>query len=139
MIFQPNSNWSVLASYGYTDAFFASDTPTAPAGNKLPLVPQNSGRLWANYKFDGQWTGWSAGAGIYAASGQYVDALNRWRTDGYYTLDAKIAYETKQFRAAFFVKNLTGEQYYTPYTWFGGQVAPGAPRSFYLQTSYKFE
>ena len=139
VIFQPNSNWSVLASYGYTDAFFASDTPTAPAGNKLPLVPQNSGRLWANYKFDGQWTGWSAGAGIYAASGQYVDALNRWRTDGYYTLDAKIAYETKQFRAAFFVKNLTGEQYYTPYTWFGGQVAPGAPRSFYLQTSYKFE
>lgn len=139
VIFQPNSNWSVLASYGYTDAFFASDTPTAPAGNKLPLVPQNSGRAWVNYKFDGPWTGWSVGAGIYAASSQYVDSLNRWTTAGYYTLDAKIAYETKKFRAAFFVKNLTGQEYYTPYTWFGGQVAPGAPRTFYLQTSYKFD
>ena len=139
VIFQPNSNWSVLASYGHTDAFFATDTPTAPAGNKLPFVPENSGRIWANYKFDGPWTGWSVGAGIYAASSQYVDALNRWRTDGYYTVDAKIAYETKKFRAAFIVKNLTGEEYYTPYTWFGGQVAPGAPRSFYLQTSYKFD
>lgn len=72
VIFQPNSNWSVLASYGYTDAFFVTDTPSAPAGNKLPYVPQNSGRVWANYKFDGPWTGWSAGAGVYAASGQYV-------------------------------------------------------------------
>jgi iron complex outermembrane receptor protein len=138
VIFQPTRNWSVLASYGHTDAFFVDDG-LGPAGKKLPFVPENSGRIWANYKFDGPWTGWSAGAGIYAASSQYVDALNRWRTGGYYTVDAKIAYETKNFRAAFIVKNLTGEEYYTPYTWFGGQVAPGAPRSFYLQTSYKFD
>ena len=102
-------------------------------------MSDNSGRLWVNYKFDGSWTGWSAGAGVYAASSQYVDPLNLWRTAGYYTLDAKIGYETKKLRAAFFVKNLTGQEYYTPYTWFGGQVAPGAPRSFYLQTSYKFD
>ncbi|HXI08044.1 MAG: TonB-dependent siderophore receptor [Bradyrhizobium sp.] len=139
LVFQPNSNWSVLASYGYVDAFYVTDTPTAPAGNKLYFVPQNSGRGWINYKFDGPWTGWSVGAGIYAASGQYVDALNRWFTPGYYTLDAKIAYETKNFRAAFFVKNLTGQEYYVPYAWLGGQVAPGAPRTFYLQTSYKFD
>ena len=139
VIFQPTSNWSVLGSFGHTDAFFVTDTPTAAAGNKLPFVPQNSGRAWINYKFDGPWTGWSVGAGIYAASSQFVDSLNRWSTSGYYTLDAKIAYETKKFRAAFIVKNLTGQEYYTPYTWFGGQVAPGAPRTFYLQTSYKFD
>lgn len=139
VVFQPTSNWSVLGSFGHTDAFFVTDAPAAPAGNKLPFVPQNSGRAWINYKFDGQWTGWSAGGGIYAASSQYVDSLNRWSTAGYYTLDAKIAYETKTFRAAFIVKNLTGQEYYTPYTWFGGQVAPGAPRTFYLQTSYKFD
>ncbi len=139
VVFQPTSNWSVLGSFGHTDAFFVTDAPAAPAGNKLRFVPQNSGRAWINYKFDGQWTGWSAGGGIYAASSQYVDSLNRWSTAGYYTLDAKIAYETKTFRAAFIVKNLTGQEYYTPYTWFGGQVAPGAPRTFYLQTSYKFD
>ena len=138
VIFQPTSNWSILGSFGYTDASFASDG-FGPAGKKLPFVPQNSGRIWANYKFDGPWTGWSVGAGIYAASSQYVDSLNRWSTPGYYTLDAKIAYETNKFRAAFIVKNLTGQEYYTPYAWLGGQVAPGAPRTFYLQTSYKFD
>jgi iron complex outermembrane receptor protein len=138
VIFQPTSNWSILGSFGYTDASYVDDG-LGPAGKKLPFVPQNSGRVWANYKFDGPWTGWSVGAGIYAASSQYVDALNRWSTPGYYTLDAKIAYETKKFRAAFVVKNLTGQEYYTPYAWLGGQVAPGAPRTFYLQTSYKFD
>ena len=139
VIFQPNSNWSVLASYGYTDAFLCKRHPHGPGRQQAALCASELRTRWVNYKFDGPWTGWSAGAGIYAASGQYVDSLNRWRTAGYYTLDAKIAYETKKFRAAFIVKNLTGEEYYTPYTWFGGQVAPGAPRSFYLQTSYKFD
>ena len=70
--------------------------PMLPAGNKLPLVTAHSGRLWANYKFDPGWLdGWSVGAGIYAASSQYVDNANLWRTDGYFTVDAKIGYARK--------------------------------------------
>lgn len=53
-------------------------------------------------------------------------------------MDAKLGYENEKIRAALTVKNLTGEKYYTPYTWFGGQVAPGTPRSIYGQISYKF-
>ncbi|EKS40288.1 TonB-dependent siderophore receptor [Afipia clevelandensis] len=144
VIYQPNRNWSVLGSYGYTDAYYADafllgGAPVA-AGNKLAMVPQNSGRFWVDYKFDpGVLSGWSVGAGIYASSGQYLNAFNLWRTDGYYTLDAKIGYEKDRFRAALFVKNLTGQEYFTPYTWFGGQVAPGAPRAIYGQISYKFD
>ncbi len=97
------------------------------------------GRIWANYKFDpAVLQGWSVGAGIYAASSQYVDPANLWKTSGFYTIDAKIGYDWDNWRASFTVKNLTGEKYYTPYAWLGGQVAPGAPRLFYAQFSYLF-
>lgn len=139
VVYQPDLNWSVLASYGYTDAVFDGTTPSAPAGNRLPMVPEHSGRLWVNYAFDeSSLPGWSVGAGVYAASSQYVDTQNNWDTDGYFTVDAKIGYEGEHIIAALAVKNLTGEDYYTPYTWLGGQVAPGAPRLFYGQIGYKF-
>lgn len=144
MTWQPNRNWSFLGSYGFTDAVFVDSFPdftgtTIAAGTKLPFVPAHSGRLWANYKFDPGWLeGWSAGAGIYVASSQYVDNLNLWRSDGYFTVDAKIGYEKGNIRAFLAAKNLTGEKYFTPYTWLGGQVAPGAPRAIYGQISYLY-
>jgi iron complex outermembrane receptor protein len=144
VVWQPNRNWSVLASYGYTDATFA-DTfwdfsgGQIAAGNRLPAVPAHTGRFWANYRFDpGPLQGWSIGAGVYAASRQFVDSANRWSSDGYVTVDAKIAYETERFRASITAKNLTGERYLVPYAWLGGQVAPGAPRMIYGQISYLF-
>lgn len=139
LLYQPNRNLSVLASYGYTDATFVdAGGATVPAGNKLIAVPAHSGRLWVNYGFDGgMLRGFSAGAGIYASSGQYVDAQNLWKTQGYYTVDAKIGYENDHIRAAVTIKNLTNNKYYTPYTWFGGQVAPGEPLTVYGRLSYK--
>ncbi|MDP3410378.1 TonB-dependent siderophore receptor [Bosea sp. (in: a-proteobacteria)] len=145
VIWQPNTNWSFLASYGFTDATFASplldyNGGSVPTGSKLPFVPERSGRLWANYKFDtGTLAGLSLGAGVYAASSQYVDPANKWKTSAYFTVDAKIAYERDNWKASLAVKNLTGERYYTPYAWLGGQVAPGAPRTVYAELSYIFK
>lgn len=139
-LYQPNRNWSVLASYGYTRAFFAdSGGPGIPAGYRLPFVPEHSGRLWVNYQFDeGVAPGLSLGAGVYAASNQYVDPYNLWQTAGYYTVDAKIGYENEKLRAVLSAKNLTNNQYLLPYSWLGGQVAPGAPLSVYGQLAFKF-
>jgi iron complex outermembrane receptor protein len=143
VIYQPNYNWSLLGNYSFTDATFAdpfsSNGVVVPVGNKLPAVPEHSGRFWVLYKFDpGFLSGWSVGAGIYVASSQFVDAPNLWRTDGYFTVDGKVGYENEKVRAAITVKNLTGEKYFTPYTWLTGQVAPGAPRSIYGSIAYKF-
>ena len=82
VIWQPTRNWSFLGSYGFTYATFGSpfndyNGGTVPAGNRLPFVPASSGRLWANYKFDPDvLPGLSIGAGVYAASSQYVDPAN---------------------------------------------------------------
>lgn len=138
IIWQPTKSWQILASYGFVEAEFA-DSLVYPEGNKLLAVPQHSGRLWINYAFEEQMLrGWSVGAGIYAASGAYVDNANAWKTEPYFTVDAKIGYENEQFAATFNVKNLTDEFYFEPYPWFEGQVAPGADRQFYGTLAYKY-
>lgn len=138
LIWQPNKNLKVLASYGHTDVVFSDSNTGVPQGNRVPGVPEDSGRVWVNYTFD--WAplrGWSAGAGVYVASSQYVDNANLYKAPGYYTVDAKIAYETAHWTASFNIKNLTGEKYFVPYQWFGGQVAPGDGRAFYGKLAYR--
>ncbi|MFI3904490.1 TonB-dependent siderophore receptor [Ochrobactrum sp. S1502_03] len=138
ILYQHTPNWSILASYGYTNAKFVDATSTVAADTRVPMVPEHSGRLWVNYEFGPNFMpGWSAGAGIYAASDQTINAQYDWKTDGYFTIDAKIGYENEKMRASLSVQNLTGEKYFTPYTWFGGQVAPGAPRTVYAQLGFK--
>ena len=139
LIWQPSKNWKVLASYGHTDVRYSDSNTGTPQGNRVPGVPEDSGRFWVNYTFD--WPtlrGWSAGAGVYVASSQYVDNFNLYKTPGYFTVDAKIAYETEHWRASFNVKNLTGEKYFVPFLWFGGQVARGDGRAFYGTLAYKY-
>lgn len=140
LLWQPNRNWQLLASYAHIDAELREAVPgTAAAGNQLNIVPRNSGRLWANYKFDpGPLAGWSVGAGVYAASKAYVDLGNVFRTDGYHTVDAKVAYETKYVTASVAIKNLTGEKYFVPFNYYGGRVAPGDDRSVYGTVAFKF-
>ncbi|MET4204897.1 TonB-dependent siderophore receptor [Bradyrhizobium sp. LA6.12] len=140
LIWQPNKNWKVLASYGHTNVVFSDSLNVGiAAGNHPSGVPEDSGRVWVNYAFDtAALRGWSVGAGVYAASSQYVDNFNLYKTPGYFTVDAKIAYETEHFRASFNVKNLTGEKYFVPFAWLGGQVAPGDGRAFYGTIAYRY-
>ena len=46
--------------------------------------------------------------------------------------------QTDKIRAVLSAKNLTNNQYLLPYSWLGGQVAPGAPLSVYGQFAFKF-
>ncbi|PZQ87232.1 MAG: TonB-dependent siderophore receptor [Leifsonia xyli] len=144
VIWQPTREWSFLANYGYADATydqrFQGGNGVVPKGNQLLGVPKHSGRLWANYAFsDDRLKGFSVGGGVYMASGQFVDAENQYRTKGYHTLDGKIGYERDNWRAALSVKNITDKKYYTPFAWLGGQVAPGASRTFVAEVSYLFK
>jgi iron complex outermembrane receptor protein len=139
LIWQPTSSWQFLANYGYVDAKFADGLQGVPAGNKFAGVPEHSGRVWLNYKLDElMLKGWSVGAGVYLASSQFVDNANKFKTDGYHTVDAKIAYDTKSFSAALFVKNLTKEEYFVPYAFLGREVAPGDDRAIYGLVTWRY-
>ncbi|MDX2155762.1 MAG: TonB-dependent receptor, partial [Hyphomicrobiaceae bacterium] len=132
LLYQLGANWQVLANYAYVDAELVEAASGASAGSKLVGVPEHSGRVWLNYGFDADvLPGWSVGAGVYAAAGSPVDLANRYVTEDYFTIDAKVAYDADTFSAAVHVKNLTGEEYFVPYSYFNGRVAPGEERAVY--------
>ncbi|MEQ1614430.1 MAG: TonB-dependent siderophore receptor [Hyphomicrobiaceae bacterium] len=139
LVWQPVRHFKVLANYGHTIAEYSDSLLGAPKGNRIAGVPEHSGRLWVDYGLEPHGLrGWSVGAGVYMASEQFVDIANLYKTGGFYTLDAKVAYENDRYKAAFHAKNLTGQEYFMPYSWFGGQVAPGDARAFYGTFALKY-
>lgn len=139
LIWQPNAEIGVLANYAHTQAVFTDDLAGVPAGNQLAMVPEHSGRLWANYRFQQPaLKGLSMGFGVYLRTGAYLSNDNAFKTGGYHSFDAAIAYETQQFKLATTVKNLTDEDYFQPYSYFTGRVVPAGGASVFVSVAVKF-
>ncbi|MDP3838603.1 MAG: TonB-dependent receptor, partial [Methylococcales bacterium] len=114
---------SILANYAHTDARFTDDLAGVPKNNRLLLVPENTGRLWVNYRFQQPLLqGLSVGGGLYAQSAAYLSNNNTFKADGYHNFDASIAYEKQNFKVSATVKNLTNERYYQAFGYFDGRV-----------------
>lgn len=139
LLWQPDDCWQILASFALIDAVHVTAGEIAPAGSKVTGVPERSGRLWVNYRFDADLLrGWSVGGGIYAASQAPVDFKNLYFTDSYFTIDAKIGYDSNTFSAGLTLKNLTGEDYFLPYNYASGRVAAGEERAAYASIAWKY-
>ncbi|MGR8929361.1 MAG: TonB-dependent siderophore receptor, partial [Gammaproteobacteria bacterium] len=146
LLWQASESISVLGGYAHTDARFVDDLAGVAKNSRLAAVPEDSGRVWVNYRFVGESAlhGFNAGIGVYRRSGAYISHDNRFRTDGYYLFDGAISYEMTNFKVAVAVKNLTDETYFQPLQYFGGgisgggRVAPAAGRTVYLSISTRF-
>ena len=53
-------------------------------------------------------------------------------------MDAQIAWQSGPLRIALTGRNLTNTQYFVPYQYVGGTVAPGAPVQALLTASLRF-
>ena len=141
LVWQATDALSVLANYAHTDARFINNPggTSVQEGNRLARVPENSGRLWANYSFHHDLLrGLSLGGGVYVQSGAYLSDNNSYKTKGYHTFDATLSYEIKQFKVATTIKNLTDEEYYEPYGYLGGHVIPSAGTSVFATVSMRY-
>lgn len=140
LVWQPTTNFSLLANYTNTDTVYTKDASTTILdGNKLGGVPEHSGRIWANYKFsEPTLKGFSVGAGIYAQSETMLDGTNKYEVPGYHTYDAKIGYSYKSYETSFIVKNLANRDYYERYDYYGGRVAAGMERTYLINFNVKF-
>lgn len=145
--FEADLNWqatealSLLATYAHTDARYVNDPASTGVlpGFKLARVPENSGRLWADYRFqDDMLRGLSVGGGVYVQSDAHISSNNRYKTPGFHSFDAAIAYETKRYKVATSIKNLTDEQYFEPYSYLDGHVVPVAGTSVFATVSVKY-
>jgi iron complex outermembrane receptor protein len=127
LTWQPFAGLSVLASYAHVDARVTEDI-FFPVGNRVDFVPEDSGRLWAIYKFQrGLLRNLSVGGGFYAGSRQAINLDNQFFTPGFVTFDARLAYDFENYTFALVGKNLTDRRYFIPYPFFQGRVAPGEP------------
>ena len=141
LTWQATDALSFLANYAHNDARFLNNPGVAGVqeGNRLARVPENSGRLWANYNFlQAPLRGLSVGGGVYVQSAANVSDDNKFKTEGFHSFDATVAYEIKQFKIATTIKNLTDEEYYEPYGYLGGHVIPAAGTSVFATVSMKY-
>jgi iron complex outermembrane receptor protein len=137
LTWQPLPGLSFLGSYAHIDAYVVKDQIYA-AGNKLDRVPPDSGRLWANDKFQsGPLRNVSVGAGLYAASRQATALDNLYFTPAFVTFDAKLAYETDRWSVALIGKNLADRHYFQPFPSGLGVIVPGDPLTAYAVATVK--
>jgi len=136
-IYEPTPAFSLLASYGYSDARVTADT-VIPVGSRLPRVPDHRGRIAARYRFlDGGMKGLELGAGLTAASDSVIALPNGAEVDGYVVADAQASYTIDGMRVGLRIDNLFGADYFVPYQYFAQDVVrPGNPRSAFVTLGF---
>lgn len=139
-ILHPIAPLSIVGAYGWTRASFEDDL-FASFGSGLtaiPGVPENSGRLWLNYDFEGWLQGLRIGGGVYAQSETQISRRNPFYSDAFFTVDATVGYEFDFLTLGFRMANLTNEEYFVRLNYLGARVAPGPARSWQLTAAVRF-
>lgn len=129
-------NWSILASYAYSDAKIIKSLIPAEIGQQKPNAPKNMANIWTRYNVNrGLFNGLGIGAGA-----NYVDkrslSLNLAQGIPNYTLvNAALYYQVGQVQLQFNANNITNKKY-----WVGGydylRLFPGAPSNYLLTLNY---
>lgn len=138
LVWQPTKEFSVLMNYAYQDAEVRSST-TTPTGNRLPRIPEHSGRIAMRYdRKNGALRGFGIGLGVTMATSREGDAGNTFSTPAYATVDAQVSYTRGPATLAVGIQNLFDARYYQPQAFLGGAVAPNAPFNVFCQATVRF-
>ena len=134
-------NWSMIGSYGYTDARLVDDPVDGNA--KLLNAAMNTASLYLVYDFLDALPGrLRLGGGARYTGDRAGDALNTFFMPAYTVADIYATYETKIDKLPvvyqFNVKNLFDKTYYASTTGSNLNVAIGDPRRFSLSATVKF-
>ncbi|KYK45938.1 TonB-dependent receptor [Bradyrhizobium liaoningense] len=133
--------WSMIGSYGYTDARLINDPVVGNA--KLFNVPMNTASLYLVYDFGDRLPGrLRLGGGAHYVGDRAGDSANTFFMPAYTVADIFATYDTKidnlPVTYQFNVKNLFDKLYYTSSTGNALNVAIGDARRFSLSATVKF-
>ncbi|MGS1024278.1 TonB-dependent siderophore receptor, partial [Burkholderia glumae] len=129
---QPLPGVNLIGSYTYNDF-------VQPAGTKLSVnLPKNSASLWATYNFRSEkLQGFGVGAGLFFASGQYVDTGSAYRIPSQVETDLGVFYRKKGYGLNLSVKNVFDRKlYYSSTT--SSFIPMGPERTVMLTGTYDF-
>ncbi|ULL00760.1 TonB-dependent siderophore receptor [Bradyrhizobium sp. I71] len=133
--------WSMIGSYGYTDARLINDPVVGNA--KLFNAPMNTASLYLVYDFGDRLPGrLRLGGGAHYVGDRAGDSANTFFMPAYTVADIFATYDTKidnlPVTYQFNVKNLFDKLYYTSSTGNALNVAIGDARRFSLSATVKF-
>lgn len=133
--------WSMIGSYGYTDARLINDPVVGNA--RLLNVAMNTASLYLVYDFGAALPGrLRLGAGAHYVGDRPGDSANTFFMPGYTVADVFATYDTKidnlPVTYQFNIKNLFDKVYYTSTTGNALNVAIGDARRFSLSATVKF-
>lgn len=121
-LWRPNAHWAFMTNYGFTHAKFTEYNAGDGAdytGNYVPFVPKHTLHVDASHTWLISETRWlrtiSLGANCRMAGPIYWTEANDARQDTYYTLGARLAFETEHATIQLWGKNLTDQKYNTFY------------------------
>lgn len=145
LLWQAFDGLKLIGSYAHTNARFLGNAGGIADHNRVAWVPEDAGRLWGHYQLPRDVAdGVSVGFGVTLKSDSYIAHDNAFKVGGHHGFDAGIAYEEPVFRLALTAKNLSDNDYWVPFQYFGGgyigggRVVPSGGRMFYLTASVKF-
>lgn len=136
-----NDQWSMIGSYGYTDARLINDPVVGDA--KLFNVAMNTASLYLVYDFGDKLPGrLRLGGGAHYVGDRPGDSANTFYMPAYTVADIFATYDTKidnvPVTYQFNVKNLFDKLYYTSSTGNALNVAIGDARRVSLSATVKF-
>ncbi|WP_124094821.1 TonB-dependent siderophore receptor [Burkholderia gladioli] len=129
---QPLPGVNVVGTYTYNDF-------VQPSGTKLAVnLPKNSASLWATYNFRSEkLQGFGVGAGLFFASGQYIDSGSAYRIPSQVETDLGVFYRKKGYGLNLSVKNVFNRKlYYSSTT--STLIPMGPERTVMLTGTYDF-
>jgi len=114
----------------------ASVSSIIPAGNRLPLAPEDTFSLWNRFDIG---AGWGAGLGVIRQGESFASITNTVRLPAYTRVDAAVfyAFNGGRTRVALNAENLGDRQYY-PTVDGDNNISPGAPRNARVTFTHSF-
>ncbi|MEO1078616.1 MAG: TonB-dependent receptor [Pseudomonadota bacterium] len=129
-------NWSIVASYGYTDTEDKANNP----GNSLLNAPEHTASLFTTHSLAGLgFSNFIIGGGLRHIGRMFVvDPANSISIPSVTVFDANITYQAGPWTAILTVQNLTDEEYLESALFTSAITNFGAPRNAFLSVLYDF-
>lgn len=127
--------WDFAAAFALQSAEITQTTSSAPAGRKVPLVPEQSLSVWNKFRVTSRL---GAGLGVIWQDAQFASITNAVTLPSFTRIDTALYYDlTDTLSLQLNVENLLGETYWTN-THNDNNITPGAPTLAKVTLSTRF-
>ncbi|WP_293676216.1 TonB-dependent siderophore receptor [uncultured Phenylobacterium sp.] len=132
---QLTERWQVAGGYAWQDAEITRTTSAAPAGRKVPLVPERTFSLWNKYELTSTF---GVGLGVIHQTKMFASISNAVTLPGFTRVDAGAFVNLSNgWRAQVNVENLFDRRYF-PTSHGDHNILPGSPRAVRVALHSRF-